>query len=143
MSTLCACGHSKGPMCDGSTGCHFSGSISPIKRVITDFTFGTGVDTRKSGDELIAEERAEQVLKHGRPITYDLRANQNGELLMMAEALIYHKYAMTPDNWDRGVIDKMMNKTLSQRLVIAGALIAAEIDRLALLAQIKFANENE
>jgi hypothetical protein len=108
-----------------------------------DHTFGTGVDTRKSGDELISEERAEQVLKHNRPIAYDLRANQNGELISMAGALIHDAFDMIPATWDQIIAKHMMAKTYVQRLVIAGALIAAEIDRLNLLAQITHANENK
>lgn len=106
----------------------------------TDNTYGTGVNTTKSGDELIGEERMEQVFKHNYPIAKDIGRNGNGELIMMAEALIHHKYAMAPDNWDRGKVDKMMGKTYHQRLVIAGALIAAEIDRLNLQAKIRYNN---
>lgn len=104
---------------------------------LNDPNLGTGVDITLSGSELIAIEREDQVFKHNRPIVYDLKNNRNGELLMMVDALIH---GMTPDNWDRALVDRMMTKTLQQRLVIAGALIAAEIDRLNLLAQVNRAN---
>jgi hypothetical protein len=107
---------------------------------MNDKPYDTGVDTRKSGDELIAEERMDQVINKGHTILMDIANNGNNELIMMADALIHHKYSMAPDNWDRGVVEHMMGKTYVQRLVIAGALIAAEIDRLNLQSKIQ---ENE
>lgn len=142
MSMICLCGKSSGPFCDGAAGCHFA-TEKPVTRIVNDFTFGTGVDTRKSGDELIAEERMDQVIKHGHSIVNDLKENQNNELILAVFGLINHKYGEMPDTWDKGIIDKMMAKTYSQRLVIAGALIAAEIDRLNLAAQIKTAYDND
>lgn len=35
-----------------------------------------------------------------------------------------------PENWDKAIFDKMISKPWKQRLIIAGALIAAEIDRI-------------
>lgn len=108
-----------------------------------DTTYGTGVNTLFTGDELISQERTDQVFKHNYPILYDISHNGNNELIMMAEALINHKYSMSPDNWDRGKVDKMMAKTLIQRYVLAGSLIAAEIDRLCLQAKIAAKNKIE
>ncbi len=42
-----------------------------------------------------------------------------------------------PKEWDKTITEKMLNKNYKQRLVIAGALIAAEIDRLELIEKNK------
>lgn len=104
----------------------------------------------KTGIELIAQERQEQIEKHGRTIEKDVEYNHgkytdhNGEqinnpqLTAAARWLIHDdvmKYwvdqeLFRPFGWDRGIWSKMINKTYKERLIISGALIAAEIDRL-------------
>jgi len=84
----------------------------------------------KTGIELIAEERAEHFTKHGRTIQRDAFDNNSGELLMAANALIVGEYGHFPSTWDDAVCRKMSDKPIIERLAIAGALIAAEIDRL-------------
>lgn len=92
----------------------------------------------KTGIELIAEERQEQIEKHGFDLHDDAEFYDEGELVEAA------KYALTldknyyPTGWEFWWHDKMMDKQkrLSEqefwieRLKIAGALIAAEIDRI-------------
>lgn len=102
-----------------------------------------GVDIAKSGDELIAEERMEQVTKHGKSIIDDMRLWKDGELVQSALAVVAGVLDMMPSIWDRGTCERMIAKTYSQRLVIAGALIAAEIDRVNLLSRIHAANFTE
>jgi len=88
---------------------------------------------KKSGIELIAEERREQLEKHGRTIDYDLKNNQFGQLSLAAEYLITedpHCELQQPHGWSETLWKKMKSKTELERLIIAGALIAAEIDRL-------------
>lgn len=89
---------------------------------------------KKTGIELIAEERREQIEKHGRTQDYDCTYNKSGQLRMAAEALIcddgegdWNKF---PQKWENVECTKMLVKPLKERLIIAGALIAAEIDRL-------------
>lgn len=91
----------------------------------------------KTGVELIAAERQEQIEKHGRTISQDVVYNSGIEkpLTKAASALtIEHGTLamdfMCPANWDKEIWDKMMRKSYKERLIIAGALIAAEIDRL-------------
>lgn len=92
----------------------------------------------KSGVELIAEERVEQLQKHGRSISQDVVYNSGPEkpLTKAAAALTMEHgnslatQTMRPENWDTEVWLKMMRKPYKERLIIAGALIAAEIDRL-------------
>jgi hypothetical protein len=82
-----------------------------------------------TGIELIAKERAEQMNKHKRTIEKDRIENPNGELLQGAMAL-FNEQRNFPKKWDFGICCKMNDKSYKERLIIAGALIAAEIDRL-------------
>ncbi|WP_392471288.1 hypothetical protein ACF3OC_07930 [Sphingobacterium cellulitidis] len=89
----------------------------------------------KSGLELIAREREEQLKKHGRTIESDVQENRFKELAQVASALAYpHHYADDfddyPENWDREILANIIQKPYKERLIIAGALIAAELDRL-------------
>ena len=82
----------------------------------------------KTGIELIAEERQEQIVKHGYDQNHD-RDHLSGEL---AGAAVF---AMTLQEHFKQVgfeafEEKMWKKSQIERYKIAGALIAAEIDRL-------------
>lgn len=94
----------------------------------------------KTGIELIAEERREQIEKHGRTIESDLKTNSNGELIMVARAMLIEdeefpegfgkniRRAEMPADWDDAVCQRMAGKSRKERIIIAGALIAAELD---------------
>lgn len=104
-----------------------------------------------TGIELIAQERAEQIEKHGRTIENDAIIN-NGvyeiegetfyvpQLAHAAHLLVEPDGSMLreqqyldtfiPHGWDKEIWDKIVKKPYKERLIIAGALIAAEIDRL-------------
>jgi len=88
----------------------------------------------KTGIELIAQERAEQIEKHGRSIKQDAELNDRGQLLYAAKILAGAIYPnvreLPPYGWDNNIGGYMCAKPQQERLVIAGALIAAEIDRL-------------
>jgi hypothetical protein len=92
----------------------------------------------KTGIELITQERYEQLTKHNRSIQQDVIYNSSFEkpLTKAASALTVEvgnrlaTAAMKPENWDQEMWDKMMGKPYKERLIIAGALIAAEIDRV-------------
>jgi hypothetical protein len=85
---------------------------------------------RMTGIELITNERLEQKVKHGHSIRNDFENNMDGELAQAAAALLEGNISWMPENWDHDICKKMVEKPFEQRLVIAGALIAAEIDRL-------------
>jgi hypothetical protein len=99
-------------------------------------TSGEKPKTMKSGIELIAKERHEQLTKHGRTIEMDVLNNGNYQLSEAATKLAadsiggYWPTETLPVGWDQEIWDKMTNKSYEERLIIAGALIAAEIDRL-------------
>jgi hypothetical protein len=89
-----------------------------------------------AGIKLIAKERDEQLTKHNRTIKSDVYYNPKGQLSVAAGILAQMKIpehikdTLIPLGWDPLIWDKMMGKPYKERLVIAGALIAAEIDRL-------------
>lgn len=94
----------------------------------------------KSGIELIAAERNEQIVKHNRTVTNDVKFNKNEELSFAAAALscphpeanglsASNNYSC-PTGWNVKIWIHMIKKPYKERLIIAGALIAAEIDRL-------------
>lgn len=99
--------------------------------IVFDFNQFQAIHTRPEEQtpavELIAYERAEQVSKHGYTPEWDA-AYAEGQLTDAAHfALTLHGW---PAGWSERVRDKIAGKTYKERLVIAGALIAAEIDRL-------------
>lgn len=84
----------------------------------------------KTGIELIAEERAEQLTKHNRTIERDVEQNNNYELRRGAIALLEDDKTKFSWFWNSQICEKMISKSYKERLIIAGAFIAAEIDRL-------------
>ena len=84
----------------------------------------------KTGIDLILAERWEQIRKHGRTIERDAIENEDGQLKYGAQALIAEIEEDFPSDWEKGLWDRLMAKPEIERLTIAGALIAAEIDRL-------------
>lgn len=85
----------------------------------------------ETGIELIAKERIEQIEKHGRTIKLDVEQNDAYQLSEGAQKLIWpHHETYLPKGWDKYLWQKMCQKGYKDRLIIAGALIAAEIDRL-------------
>jgi hypothetical protein len=76
-------------------------------------------------------ERNDQIHKHGFTVENDVLHNPNGELIIAARALMKelpnpHDF---PEHWGIAFVRKLMRKTLIERYIIAGALIAAEVDR--------------
>lgn len=83
--------------------------------------------------ELIAQERKEQIEKHRRSIENDAQFNTSFQLIDGAKKLLFSgsRHGTTePPGWDIQIWMKMVTKPYKERLIIAGALIAAEIDRL-------------
>lgn len=85
---------------------------------------------KKSGIELIAQERKEQIEKHGRTIELDIAINM-GYQLPVAAARLIKQVNICPARWDPKIWGKMIEKPYRERLIVAGALLAAEIDRLS------------
>jgi hypothetical protein len=83
-----------------------------------------------TGIELIALERAEQINKHNRTVEGDVMNNNERQLKMAATALLANNESWFPTDWGTKARKKMFDKSYKERLVIAGALIAAELDRI-------------
>jgi hypothetical protein len=100
-----------------------------------------------TGHNLIYDERLDQIEKHKRTVEQDVELNSEGQLLDAAITLAeYDAWGTTdsndkeliissvinhpPKNWNKEIWEHMILKPKIERLVIAGALIAAEIDRL-------------
>lgn len=83
-----------------------------------------------TGIELIAQERLEQKIKHRRSVKSDYELNPDFELCMAAEAVLTGNVTKFSYDWDDEKCEKMISKPYLERLIIAGALIAAEIDRI-------------
>ncbi len=87
----------------------------------------------KTGIELIAEERQEQIGKHKWDEEHDSE-HREGQLAIAASFAI--NPVESPSLLDVGYggweefEEKICNKSYKDRLIIAGALLAAEIDRL-------------
>jgi hypothetical protein len=93
----------------------------------------------KTGVEQIAQERQEQIEKHGFTVAKDILENNETELSYFAGLLCHsncaeaNAIAYLPPKWRKDKKElclKMIRKSYKERLVIAGALIAAEIDRI-------------
>lgn len=89
----------------------------------------------KTGVQLITEEREKQISKHGftgkhhkeHPEWYD-----KGQLIEASNVLSMKEIngCFVPINWDTKWFDRLTKRPYKERLIISGALIAAEIDRL-------------
>lgn len=99
---------------------------------------------KKTGIELIAEERQEQIEKHGRTVQSDVEHNEEGQLLgaimMIASNIAFASAGLEmpkeafedlrPKGWGREVCWKILDKPIIGQLQVLGAFAAAEIDRL-------------
>jgi len=89
-----------------------------------------------NGVGLISIERFEQIAKHGKTVEFDVENNKEGQLLYAASVLINNNrpkrlICEAPIGWDAKEWFYLIKKEDPiQRLSMAGALIAAELDRL-------------
>ena len=86
----------------------------------------------------ISQERRHQ-FDLGRTVENDVKHNDFGQLRQAAIRLVITEKMLSEDQiflfcpivWDLKYWSKMCNKPYKKRLIIAGALIAAEIDRIS------------
>lgn len=83
----------------------------------------------KTGVEQIAQERTEQIEKHRYTLEHDQEHDSN-ELIEFALAILTENTMHFPRDWNPKNLYKTLLKDRVEQLSIAGALIAAEIDRL-------------
>ncbi len=99
----------------------------------------------KTGIELIADERQEQIGKHGYTLQHDHDEYdeniENGFDIIESQlrdaviGVLNSDRGEFPAFWDETRVGKICAKPYKERLIIAGALIAAEIDRLQFVNQ--------
>jgi hypothetical protein len=100
-----------------------------------------------NGIELIAKERQEQQEKHGISVKNDAQFNSimqfNGlpALPLAVVGLLDDSFQQVPKNWDKKRLEHMRSKPYKEKLIIAGALIAAEIDRVQFMDEQEFDRE--
>lgn len=94
----------------------------------------------KNGCGQIAKERTHQIEKYG--FTGEHHANhpewyEKGQLIEAAITLSTKeiKGCLVPLNWDKEWFERLCKKDHKERLIISGALIASEIDRLNFIEQ--------
>ena len=93
---------------------------------------------KNTGLEFIAKERQEQIEKHHFSVDIDVKHNNHYQLSQAAGLLTWldeEEYghdvdACCPTEWNPERWRKMMGKSYLDRLAIAGAFCAAEIDRM-------------
>lgn len=92
-----------------------------------------------TGIELISQERQKQLQK-GRSVHSDYRYNNDQQLRKAAQRLLHEvpDRLSAPYDWDVDLWQKMCGKPYSERLIIVGALVAAELDRI----QMKIEEDN-
>lgn len=82
------------------------------------------------GTEEIKRERIEQIEKHGFSTYLDSRNYAYDELLQASFYCMYPDMFPWPDTMDVDYADRIKKKGIIERLSIAGAFIAAEIDKI-------------
>jgi hypothetical protein len=82
----------------------------------------------KTGIELIAEERQEQIEKHG----YNIEEDQHYEYDALLEAAkkLLNNDPEPPYAWSYKIWEHMINKPENERVIRAGAFLAAHLDWL-------------
>lgn len=86
---------------------------------------------KENAIQLIKKERAEQIEKHGYDIDFDYSNNSDCQLVVGAIGLLigHEEVESELTNWNLEAYRKMASKPYKKRLIIAAALLAAEIDR--------------
>jgi len=80
------------------------------------------------GTEMIAKERFEQLKKHKFTIEHDQKKLKQGDLMRLADYIIFANEDRLPKNFDPTFIKQIFMKSREEQLAVAGACIAAEID---------------
>lgn len=101
----------------------------------------------KTGIELITEERKKQIDKHGFTAEHHVNHPEWYDRLQLEDAAIniLHPFITatednmpeTPENWDKEWFENLCKRNREERLIIAAALIAAELDRLQLISKLQ------
>lgn len=93
------------------------------------------VKGRSVGLELIAQEREKQIGKYGYTARHSVEVApdwyDNEQLMSAAISMLrFGDSGFVPEYWDRDKFTELKSRSIVERLQIAGAFIAAELDRL-------------
>jgi len=83
----------------------------------------------KTGIELITEERQKQISK-GYTLEHDRTVNSGSSLEMAAVGTLLGNPGSFPADWGNEAIERLCRHDKADRIRIAAALLAAELDRL-------------
>lgn len=83
----------------------------------------------KMGADLIKDERIRQMDQEGFGVKHD-DEHVNEEILQYAQFMLDPNRNPFPTGWDEKWREKVLNRTKKENLIKAGALIAAEYDRI-------------
>ena len=86
---------------------------------------------KSTGIKLIKQERQEQLEKHSIPVGQDVDFNSQEQLLEGAMYCLSGNQGVYPEKWQETTRYSIFKKSRVEQLAVAGALIAAEIDRLS------------
>ena len=86
--------------------------------------------TRMTGIEMVKKELEEMRGKHGFDVMYDLENNKNFQLRDAAMYMLTGNEYDFPLTWGKEWKVKFDRKSDREKLILAGAFIAAELDRL-------------
>ena len=84
----------------------------------------------KTAKELIDQELKEQREKHGYDLTHDVQVNNECQLYHAAIKIQGSELNPPPENWNTFIWNKITGKPKKERLIISGAFLKAEIERL-------------
>lgn len=85
-------------------------------------------NTPKSGSGMIAVERAEQIIKHGRTFATDAKYYSKDVFTKAAVALLHMNINEWPQQMPQEIFLKIIAKETTERIAVAGAFLAAAID---------------
>lgn len=94
------------------------------------------------GVEQIKKERISQIEKHGFTVDHD-KHHKNNQLIRAAKFCLNNIDFDWPSDWDSKYAKKISGKKYVEQLAIAGALIAAEIDRIKHSVDLSPINAND
>lgn len=109
----------------------FPQKTARAKEMLSKYGLPEQLKTKKenmTGVQLIENERLEHKLKHGKSVKHDFEAYKDKELVQAAIGLLLGNPLFMPESWSEEQCGNMLNKSYVDRLVIAGSLIAAQID---------------
>lgn len=97
---------------------------------------------KESGFKSILKERINQVVKHKFSLEKDANY-KSGQLLKASRFCITLNNSDWPHLWRKDIRDHIKTHSLDDRIVIAGAFMAAEVDRLRGISQWEFERDAE